>query len=1227
MRPAWGWRLVAFGCWALVAPTVAFTDGLNATYDALNRLSTVSYCDGSGVSYAYDASGNRTGVTAAAPTRTITLTVPNGGENWTAGSSQLVTWTSVGGDPTVDILLSRDNGSTWEVLAVATPNDGSEVWTVTGPLASQARIRVRGTSCRAAQDAGDLAFSISSTVALSIGDAAVVEGNSGTTTATLTVTLSPPSGLTTTVAYTTADGTATAGSDYVATSGTLTFAPGVTTQSISVPVIGDGVYEGTETLVVTLSNPVNAILARTQGTGTIANDEPTPSLSVNDVSMGEGNSGTTTWIFSVALSGQSAFTTTVNYGTANGSATAGVDFVATSGTLTFSPGVTTQTIAVGVIGDDVYESAETFYVNFTNPTNAVTARPQASGNIINDDAMPSLSVADVTVAEGNSGTTPAVFVVALSAPSSLTTTVAWSTADGTAIAGSDYTTQSGTLTFAPGVVSQTIAVPVSGDSLYESNETLFVNLSSPAAAFLARPQGTGTITNDDAIPSLSIANLSVTEGNSGAALATFTVTLSAPSALTTTAAWATANGTATAGSDYAPTSGTLTIAAGLTSQTVTVPVNGDGVYEPDETFFVDLSIPANATIAQSRGTGTIANDEPVPSLSIGDVSVPEGDTGTTPANFSVTLSGPSAFTTTVAYATADVTAVAGSDYALTSGTLTFNPGVTTQTITVPVNGDGVYENDEAFAVSLSGPANAVLGRAQGTGTIANDEAVPTLSIGDVTLAEGNSGTTPATFTVTLSGASALVTTVAWATADGTATAGEDYVQSSGTVTLNAGVTSQTIVVAVNGDTAYESDESFLVNLSVPANATIARSRATGAITNDDAEPTLSIDDVQVAEGGTGTTPATFTVTLSAPSKLTTTVSYATANVTATAGSDYLATSGTLTFGSEVTTQTIAVSVISDVVSEPTETFRVILSAPANATIARAQGTGTIRNDDFTLTVVKAGAGSGTVTSDLPGIACGVQCTNDYPETTVLSLTATPDSGSRLTGWSGACTGTGTCVVTIDTAVSVTASFAPLWQLTVTKSGAGSGTVTSSPAGIDCGATCSEEFVAGTLVTLTAVADAGSAFDGWTGACSGTSTCTVTLDADASVSAAFKMLGGFHTVTPCRVFDSRAPSLGGPDPLLAGSDNTIPVANKCGVAPEAKAVVLNVTVVSPTSGGHLRVYPGGETRPLASTLNFAVGQTRGNNAILPLGAGSLAVYLGIPNGSAHVVVDVAGYFVE
>jgi hypothetical protein len=474
---------------------------------------------------------------------------------------------------------------------------------------------------------------------------------------------------------------------------------------------------------------------------------------------------------------------------------------------------------------------------------------------------------------------------------------------------------------------------------------------------------------DPVPPKLSIGNATVTEGSTGMTAANFTVTLSEASGKTVTVNYATADGTGTtADSDYQAASDTLTFAPGETSKTVTVLVNGDTTFEPDEMFSVSLSGPTNATIATGTGTGTIQNDDPQPSIAIDSVTAPEGNSGATPFAFTVRLSNPSYQTITVDFATGGGTATAGTDYVSTSDTLTFAPGVVTQPITVLVNGDTTDEFDLTFGVILSNPGNATIAVGTGTGTILNDDQPPQLSIDDVSLVEGNSGATAFTFSVSLSEASGKTVTVNFATADDTATAGSDYQATGGTLTFAPGDLTKTFTVLVNGDTTVEPDETFFVNLSAAANATITIGTGTGTILNNDstAAVTLSIDDVTHYEGNSGTTPFVLTVSLSAPATSAVTVKYATADGTATShgrNADYTKVRGKLTFSPGETDKTITVLVNGDTLVEPDETFFVNLSAPSGATIADSQAVGTILNDD--------GSGSGPSGPFLPTRIPGV----------------------------------------------------------------------------------------------------------------------------------------------------------------------------------------------------------------------------------------------------------------
>jgi large repetitive protein len=449
-----------------------------------------------------------------------------------------------------------------------------------------------------------------------------------------------------------------------------------------------------------------------------------------------------------------------------------------------------------------------------------------------------IRINDASVIEGDAGQKTMTFTISWTgAKGGAAPTVHYATADrgtgvGYAAAGTDYTATSGTASMSNnGCRCATVPVPILGDVANEGTETFVVKLSSPVGGTIARAQGVGTIYDNDGPPSVVVTDVSGMEA--GGSL-TFNVLLTSATVGTVTADYTTADGTALAGPDFTAKSGTVTFAPGDTLKLVPVTIINDSLAEDDETFTLNLS---NATggiaIADPQGVGTIVNDDLDPTVSVGNASVVEGDIGTTTLSLPVTLSGPSGREVDVDYATSDGTAAAGSDYTATSGTLVFAAGETSKQIDVSVTGDLWVESNETLSVTLSSPFNADLGTSVATGTITNDDANPKLVVGDANVLEGNSGTTPLTFTVAMVPVSVTDVTVDYATSDGTATAGSDYTGASGTLTIPAGQASGTIAVSVSGDKTHEPNETLTLTLSSPVGATIVVGAATGTILNDD----------------------------------------------------------------------------------------------------------------------------------------------------------------------------------------------------------------------------------------------------------------------------------------------------------------------------------------------------------------------------------------------------------
>ena len=603
---------------------------------------------------------------------------------------------------------------------------------------------------------------------LSIDEPSVVEGGDDeTATLTFTVTLTPASSDTVTVKYADAGtGAAASGTDYAAvTAGTLTFDPGDTEKTIPVTVNGDATDEPDETVDIKLSEPSNAQFAggaaTVEGTGTIENDDD-PVMTIDDPWVAEGDSGTTTLVFNVRLSGASHETVAAGISDAgSGTATssgADADYSwTTTGILNFASGITHRTVEVTVNGDTDDEPDETVVFTIDQVYHAVfpggADELTGIGTIRNDDKLFEVGVEEKE--EGDDGTTTFTFTVNLSAPAgesgvkvSYEDITATAGVSHPATSGDDYDAISdGQLEFSSGEDSKTIEVIVNADRDDESDEQIVLEFHSPENALFEEgaisERATALILNDDGSSplarSLSIDSPSVTEGDDGTTTLTFTVERSGGTDSVVEVDYADARtGTATAGEDYVAISpGTLTFESGEASKTIEVTVKPDTAAELAETVVITLSNPYNAQFAGDattvEGTGTITNDDAAV-LTIEGSSVIEGDgeDGEVPASleFTVRLSGPVADTVTVDYADAGAgTATSGEDYAaIVPATLTFQSGQTDIVLGLPVHGDTTVEPHETVVIALSNPTVAVFAdgadTVTGTGTIRDDDGTP-----------------------------------------------------------------------------------------------------------------------------------------------------------------------------------------------------------------------------------------------------------------------------------------------------------------------------------------------------------------------------------------------------------------------------------------------------------------------------------------------------------------------
>jgi hypothetical protein len=350
--------------------------------------------------------------------------------------------------------------------------------------------------------------------------------------------------------------------------------------------------------------------------------------------------------------------------------------------------------------------------------------------------------------------------------------------------------------------------------------------------------------------------------NEGSPTLTVTVNRTGDVSTTTNVDYATSDGTATAGSDYTATSGTLTFAPGQLSKTFTVPIINDNIFEGNETFNLTLS---NATggaivVSPSSMVVTIQDNESTPNIQITNFRSTEGNSGTKIFNIPVTLSNASTQTVSVGYTTADstpISAVAGTDYVSTSGTLTFAPGTTSAQINVTVNGDTIVEPDETFLIKLSNPVNANLFTSQVSVTIANDDS--SIQFGAATYSVAENGKS-LNITATRSGDTSAAASVNYATSDaagsqscdtvnGKASSRCDYVPAVGLLTFTAGQTSKTITLLVIDDAFAEGDETLTISLANP----------TVGILGTPATATITITDNDTVTGPNPTDAAAFYV--------------------------------------------------------------------------------------------------------------------------------------------------------------------------------------------------------------------------------------------------------------------------------------------------------------------------------------------------------------------------------
>ena len=809
-------------------------------------------------------------------------------------------------------------------------------------------------------------------------------------------------------------------------------------------------------LALLSSGALSAVMGSAPGAGAAAPSPPAPAvapvaapgiMAPPDVVVGAADGSVS---LPVTLTAPGTSTVTVNYDTpgettsSNGSCYGtGYGFVGQSGTLTFLPGVTSQTVRVPLLncGTSYSSGFQVFSLSlYSNSSDSSIVRSSTQIDITGDAAAaskPGLYVRDAVV-DDSAGTidVPVVLGGPSGAASGVAVTVPYTTHDGSALAGTDYTTTSGTLTFPPGETAQNIAVPIIHRTGAAPTRNFSVTLGTPTNATVA--DGTGVVTIEASgqgaatAPGISAPADLVASAADG--YVDLPVTLTSPGFSTVTVNYDTPGETTSSngscygtGYGFVGQSGTLTFLPGVTSQTVRVPLLNCGTSYSSGFQVFSLSLYSNSSdssIVRSSTQIDITGDAAAaskPGLYVRDAVV-DDSAGT--IDVPVVLGGPSGAASgvavTVPYTTHDGSALAGTDYTTTSGTLTFPPGETAQNIAVPIIHRTGAAPTRNFSVTLGTPTNATV--ADGTGVVTIEASgqgaatAPGISAPADLVASAADGyvdlpvtlTSPGFSTVTVNYDTPGETTSSNGSCYGT---GYGFVGQSGTLTFLPGVTSQTVrVPLLNCGTSYSSGfQVFSLSLySNSSDSSIVRSSTQIDITGDAAaasKPGLYVRDAVVDDSaGTIDVPVVLGGPSGAASGVAVTVPYTTHDGSALAGTDYTTTSGTLTFPPGETAQNIAVPIIHRTGAAPTRNFSVTLGTPTNATVA--DGTGVV-------TIEAAHAGAATAPKISAPAAVTTAVTEGYVDLPVTlsasgasTVTVNYDTPGGTTSSNGSCYGTG-----------------------------------------------------------------------------------------------------------------------------------------------------------------------------------------------------------------------------
>lgn len=758
-------------------------------------------------------------------------------------------------------------------------------------------------------------------------------------------------------------GTATSGADFQSIGTQVVIPAGAVSAPVTIAPLNDAAVEGTETVSVSLSTNANYIRAPATadfaGTINLLDDDiATVTAVATDPNAAEA--GSDPGVIVITRTGSTSQPLTVNYAL-TGSALQGVDYVPLPGVLTIPAGATTGSVVITPIDDTLGEPAQTAVLQIRGGIGYVAGNPALATVTITDNGDP--PVVTVGVSDGVAGEPGdnGKFKFTTTGTGTGNITVRY-TVTGTATPGVDYTALSGTLVIARNTTAEITVTPLD-DAVLEGYETVTVAID-PDPAYSTHLDAAATLhltDNDQPIVNVTATNDAFSEA-SGTGKFWISRTGATTAALTVNY---TLGGTATNGADFNLLTGSATIPAAAAGVSVDLTSINDTDVEGTESVVLNLA-PGAYGIGFGSATLYMADTEtPAVQVRFASSSASGGESGGT-VQVSVNLTATSALPVTVEYIAGGGSALAGIDYQLASGLLTFAPGETAKTIPLSILDDTFIEPSQTVILKLQNANGAALGTSTFTYTITDNDAAPAPTVGFAATAgsvfesAGNTG-----LGVVLSAAQAGAVTVDYAVTSGTATDSADFTLASGTLTFAAGETAKMLPISILNDALIEPAETIGVTLSNPTAATLGANVAhTLTITDDDTNTvTLAATTPSVAESSTGAGVFTLTRTGSTAAALTVNLLI---GGTAAPGSDYLALATTTTISAGQTTTTVQVKPIDDTLALGDKTVTATLEAGAYTSGAPASDTVTILDDDAFVSILASVPG--TAESSLaPGV--------------------------------------------------------------------------------------------------------------------------------------------------------------------------------------------------------------------------------------------------------------------